>query len=166
MSLPQCHAAGHPPASRERRSMEGTWKSPLDSFIPLTGSSLPAFVPLASPMLVLLGIQRALHRNCWGRSWEGWEEKENGASVQENCPAKTVPQKKSWKGREHKKAWRMSEARWLSCLVRWKPARVLCLTVRCENNPCAKPVRVALGPKKASSYFVCVVKQDFQSVWE
>lgn len=59
----------------------------------------------------------------------------------------------------------MSEARWLSCVVRWKPARVLCLTVRCENDPCAKPVRVALGPRKVLSYFVYVVKQDYQPIW-
>lgn len=94
------------------------------------------------------------------------KQEKNGAGVQEDCPAKSIPKEKSWKGREHEKAWRISEARWLSCLVRWKPASVLCLTVRCENNPCAKPVGVALGPKKVLSRFVYVVKQDFQSVWE
>lgn len=60
----------------------------------------------------------------------------------------------------------MCEARLQSCLVSWKPARVLCFTVRCENSPHAKPVGVALQPKKALSSFVYVVKQDFQSVWE
>lgn len=49
--------------------------------------------------------------------------------------------------------------------MRWKPARVLCLTVRCENNPCAKPVRAALGPRKVLSCFVYVVKQDYQPIW-
>lgn len=50
--------------------------------------------------------------------------------------------------------------------MRGKPARALCLSVRCENNPRAKPARVALGPKKALFYFVYVVKPDLQSVWE
>lgn len=65
------------------------------------------------------------------------------------------------KGEDTKKHGRLSEARWLSCLVRWKPARVICLTGRRENNPHAKLARVALRPKRAFLYFVYIIKQDF-----
>lgn len=164
MSLSQCHAAGHPPASREK--VHGSQPCPV-----LTASSPLKAAPCLSlhhclvPSWSSLGIWRILHRNSWEWSQEGWKEKKNGVSL-EDYPAKSITKEKSWKGREHKKAWRISETRWLSCLVMWKPARVLCLTVRCENNPCAKPVRIALGPKKVLSHFAYVVKQDFQSAWE
>lgn len=82
-----------------------------------------------------------------------------GTDIKEYSPANSIPKEKSWKGREHLKkkkikVGRVSEARCLSCLVRWKHARTICLTVKRESNPPTKLVRVALGPKKELPYFV------------
>lgn len=88
----------------------------------------------------------SLHRN-WGE-WD-W--------CLEAFPAESIPKEKSWKGREHE-VGRLSEARCLICLVRWKPARIMCLTVKRENNPHAKPVRVALGLKKDLLHFYTCIQ--------
>lgn len=100
------------------------------------------------------------------RAGKGGKGRKIGLVSTKTAPLRASLRKNPGKGENMKKVLRMSEARWLSCLVRWKPATVLCLTVRCENNPRAKPVRVALVPKKALSYSICVVKQDLQSVCE
>lgn len=164
MSLSQCHAAGHPPASREK--VHGSQACPvLTASSPLQAAPCLSLHHWPAPCWSSWGSRESCTGTPGSGARKGGKRRKMGP-VQEDCPDKSIPKEKSWKGREYKKAWRISEARWLSCLVRWKPARVLCLTGRCENNPCAKPVRVALGPKKVLSHFVYVVKQDFQSVWE
>lgn len=148
---------------------EGPWKPSL-SLLTASSPLQAAPCPPLRRWLVLRWSSWGSREPCTGTAGsgaeKGGEEEEKGVSVQEDFPAKSIPKEKSWKGREHKKARRISEAWWLSCLVRGKPARALCLTVRCESNPRAKPVRVALGPEKALFYFVYVVKPDFQSAWE
>lgn len=129
---------------------DGLWQlslSPPDSFIPLAAPCLSLqWSCTSSP-----GDPESLAQ----KLQEGERElvSRNIAQLRASL-RKNLGKEENILKREKKKVGRVSEARCLSCLVGWKPARTICLTVKRESNPPTKLVRVALGPKKELPYFV------------
>lgn len=130
---------------------EGLWQLSL--------SLCDSFIPLAAPCL-------SLQWSCTGspgdpeslaqKLQEGGRElvSRNTAQLRASLRKNLGKEENIFKKGKKKKVGRVSEARCLSCLVGWKPAGTICLTVKRESNPPTKLVRVALGPKKELPYCV------------